>query len=200
MRQALKKVTQTGGTATLAKVPGYKPPARPAPCQKHNPKAAAICPNSISSPSPGMLPADDPAFVCIVVIDDPRTTKVEHVYGGTIAARSCQDRRACRGLHEFAAHRARPKSVRNRFLPMIFRDLIPALPRVTASGPLDGEVRAHRLLARGGSRHAVRRHPRHRGGRPPFHWRRAAAGSIRDSRRNRPAGGSRSGGRLAARA
>jgi cell division protein FtsI/penicillin-binding protein 2 len=32
-----------------------------------------------------MLPAHDPAFVCIVVIDDPRTTKVNR-YGGTIAA------------------------------------------------------------------------------------------------------------------
>ena len=33
----------------------------------------------------GMLPADDPAFVCVVVIDDPRTTEVKR-YGGTIAA------------------------------------------------------------------------------------------------------------------
>ena len=32
-----------------------------------------------------MLPARNPAFVCVVVIDDPRTTKVTR-YGGTIAA------------------------------------------------------------------------------------------------------------------
>jgi cell division protein FtsI/penicillin-binding protein 2 len=33
----------------------------------------------------GMMPAQDPAFVCVVVIDDPRTQKVTR-YGGTIAA------------------------------------------------------------------------------------------------------------------
>ena len=32
-----------------------------------------------------MLPAKDPDFVCVVVIDDPRTDKVSR-YGGTIAA------------------------------------------------------------------------------------------------------------------
>ena len=32
-----------------------------------------------------MMPAEDPAFVCVVVIDDPSTTKVNR-YGGTIAA------------------------------------------------------------------------------------------------------------------
>jgi cell division protein FtsI/penicillin-binding protein 2 len=32
-----------------------------------------------------MMPAQDPAFVCVVVIDDPRTQKVTR-YGGTIAA------------------------------------------------------------------------------------------------------------------
>ena len=33
----------------------------------------------------GMLPAENPAFVCVVVIDDPQTTEVKR-YGGTIAA------------------------------------------------------------------------------------------------------------------
>ena len=32
-----------------------------------------------------MMPADDPAFVAVVVIDDPQTNKVSR-YGGTIAA------------------------------------------------------------------------------------------------------------------
>jgi cell division protein FtsI/penicillin-binding protein 2 len=31
------------------------------------------------------MPADDPAFVCYVVIEDPKTTEVTR-YGGTIAA------------------------------------------------------------------------------------------------------------------
>jgi cell division protein FtsI/penicillin-binding protein 2 len=32
-----------------------------------------------------MMPAEDPAFVCLVVVDDPLTTEI-HRYGGTIAA------------------------------------------------------------------------------------------------------------------
>ena len=32
----------------------------------------------------GMLPADDPEFVCVVVVDDPQTTAVSR-YGGSIA-------------------------------------------------------------------------------------------------------------------
>jgi cell division protein FtsI/penicillin-binding protein 2 len=32
-----------------------------------------------------MLPAEKPAFVCVVVVDDPQTTEVKR-YGGTIAA------------------------------------------------------------------------------------------------------------------
>ena len=31
------------------------------------------------------MPADDPAFVCVVVVDAPTTDKVKH-FGGTIAA------------------------------------------------------------------------------------------------------------------
>jgi cell division protein FtsI/penicillin-binding protein 2 len=31
-----------------------------------------------------MMPANEPAFVCIVVVDDPRTTKV-NIFGGSIA-------------------------------------------------------------------------------------------------------------------
>ena len=33
----------------------------------------------------GMLPAEDPKFVCVVVVDDPRTTEVG-LGGGSIAA------------------------------------------------------------------------------------------------------------------
>jgi cell division protein FtsI/penicillin-binding protein 2 len=33
----------------------------------------------------GMMPAQDPAFVCIVVIDDPRISSLKH-QGGLIAA------------------------------------------------------------------------------------------------------------------
>jgi cell division protein FtsI/penicillin-binding protein 2 len=85
MRVALSKVTEQGGTATLAAVPGYKVAGKTGTAKKHNPHGRGYLPNSYTVSFVGMLPADDPAFVCIVVIDDPQTTKVSR-YGGTIAA------------------------------------------------------------------------------------------------------------------
>lgn len=85
MRAALEKVTQTGGTATLAAVPGYKVAGKTGTAKRHNPNGPGYLANSYTVSFAGMLPADDPAFVGIVVIDDPKTNKVTR-YGGTIAA------------------------------------------------------------------------------------------------------------------
>jgi len=85
MREALAKVTEKGGTATLAAVPGYKVAGKTGTAKKHNPKGRGYLANSYTVSFAGMMPAHDPAFVGIVVIDDPRTTKVSR-YGGTIAA------------------------------------------------------------------------------------------------------------------
>ena len=85
LRDSLAKVTMTGGTATLAAVPGYKVAGKTGTAKKHNPNGRGYLPNSYTVSFAGMLPAHDPAFVGIVVIDDPRTTKVTR-YGGTIAA------------------------------------------------------------------------------------------------------------------
>jgi len=85
MRAALQKVTETGGTATLAAVPGYKVAGKTGTAKRHNPNGRGYLPNSYTVSFAGMLPAEDPAFVGIVVIDDPRTNKVTR-YGGTIAA------------------------------------------------------------------------------------------------------------------
>ena len=85
MREALAKVTETGGTATLAAVPGHKVAGKTGTAKRHNPNGRGYLANSYTVSFAGMLPANDPAFVCIVVIDDPRTNKVSR-YGGTIAA------------------------------------------------------------------------------------------------------------------
>ncbi len=84
MRAALQKVTEPGGTATLAAVPGFKVAGKTGTAKRHNPKGGYFA-NSYTVSFAGMLPAEDPAFVCIVVIDDPKTTEVTR-YGGTIAA------------------------------------------------------------------------------------------------------------------
>jgi cell division protein FtsI/penicillin-binding protein 2 len=84
MRAALVKVVEKGGTATLAAVPGFKVAGKTGTVQKHNPKGGYFA-NSYIVSFAGMMPAQNPAFVCMVVVDDPRTNKVK-IYGGTVAA------------------------------------------------------------------------------------------------------------------
>jgi cell division protein FtsI/penicillin-binding protein 2 len=83
MRAAMEKVTQTGGTAKLAAVPGFRVLGKTGTCNKHNPRGGYFKDKYIVS-FVGAMPAQDPAFVCLVVIDDPRTKKV-NTYGGSIA-------------------------------------------------------------------------------------------------------------------
>jgi cell division protein FtsI/penicillin-binding protein 2 len=83
MRGALEKVVDVKGTALLAKVPGYLAGGKTGTAIRI--KDGLYQPGHYTVSFAGMLPAEDPAFVCIVVIDDPLTNKVKR-YGGTIAA------------------------------------------------------------------------------------------------------------------
>ncbi|MEO7098300.1 MAG: penicillin-binding protein 2 [Luteolibacter sp.] len=83
MRTALEKVVEKGGTATLAAVPGHKVAGKTGTVQKHN-KNGGYLPGSYIVSFVGIMPSQNPAFVCLVVVDDPRTKNV-HIYGGTIA-------------------------------------------------------------------------------------------------------------------
>jgi len=82
MRKALQKVTEKGGTATLARVAGYPVGGKTGTARRIKDGNYQVGHYTVSFA--GMLPAQDPAFVCVVVIDDPRTQKVKH-FGGTIA-------------------------------------------------------------------------------------------------------------------
>ncbi len=84
MRQALKKVVGTGGTASLAAVPGFDSAGKTGTVQKFNPATRKYYNGKYIVSFVGMMPADDPAFVCLVVVDDPRTKKC-NIYGGSIA-------------------------------------------------------------------------------------------------------------------
>lgn len=85
MRSALHKVTLLGGTATKACVPGYKVCGKTGTAVKHDPKRGGYIQGAYVVSFAGFMPADDPAFVCYVVIDEPQTTEVPR-YGGAIAA------------------------------------------------------------------------------------------------------------------
>jgi cell division protein FtsI/penicillin-binding protein 2 len=83
MRGALEKVVDIKGTAAQAKVPGYSGAGKTGTAVRIDKGRYQAGHYTVSYA--GMLPAKDPAFVCVVVIDDPLTTKVTR-YGGTIAA------------------------------------------------------------------------------------------------------------------
>lgn len=85
MRAALEKVTEKGGTATVAAVPGFRVAGKTGTARRIAPGGRGYLANSYTVSFAGMMPAQDPAFVCVVVIDDPRTNKVTR-YGGTVAA------------------------------------------------------------------------------------------------------------------
>lgn len=85
MLAAMEKVVEKGGTATAAAVPGFRVAGKTGTARRVAPNGRGYLPNSYTVSFVGMMPAQDPAFVCVVVIDDPKTTKVTR-YGGTIAA------------------------------------------------------------------------------------------------------------------
>lgn len=82
---AMEKVVQKGGTATAAAVPGFRVAGKTGTAKRVAPNGRGYLSNSYTVSFVGMMPAQDPAFVCVVVIDDPKTNKVKR-YGGTIAA------------------------------------------------------------------------------------------------------------------
>ena len=84
MRRALATVVDPKGTARRAKVEGHEVAGKTGTTVKINPKGGYLHGRYTVSFA-GMMPAEDPAFVCVVVVDDPQTTKVKR-YGGTIAA------------------------------------------------------------------------------------------------------------------
>lgn len=85
MRTALHKVTLLGGTALNACVEGHKVAGKTGTAIKHDPERGGYVNGAYVVSFAGFMPAEDPAFVCYVVIDEPKTTEVP-LYGGTIAA------------------------------------------------------------------------------------------------------------------
>jgi cell division protein FtsI/penicillin-binding protein 2 len=85
MREALQKVTETGGTATRAAVDGFAVAGKTGTAKKAHENARGYHPTHRVVSFAGMMPAADPAFVCVVVIDTPRTTVLKHS-GGLMAA------------------------------------------------------------------------------------------------------------------
>ena len=85
MRRALATVVSLRGTAKRAKVDGFQPAGKTGTTVKINTKGGGYMHGRYTVSFAGMMPAEKPAFVCVVVVDDPQTNEVKR-YGGTIAA------------------------------------------------------------------------------------------------------------------
>lgn len=81
---ALAAVTKQGGTARLADVPGFSVAGKTGTAQKVDPKGGYAAGKYVVS-FIGYLPAEDPAFVCLVMIDDAKVGGGMN-YGGVLAA------------------------------------------------------------------------------------------------------------------
>ena len=81
---ALAAVTGAGGTAKLAAVPGFATAGKTGTAQKVDPNGG-YTPGKYVVSFLGYLPAENPAFVCFVMIDDAKLSSGLN-YGGLVAA------------------------------------------------------------------------------------------------------------------
>jgi len=82
MRQLLARVTEPGGTAPMAAIEGIRVGGKTGTAQKVSPETRRYAPGKYVSTFMGFLPAEDPALVIVVVIDEPKGMH----YGGVVAA------------------------------------------------------------------------------------------------------------------
>ena len=81
---ALIGVTQPGGTATFARVNGFNVAGKTGTAQKVSDKGG-YAPGKYVVSFVGYMPAEDPKFVCLVMVDDPQISSSLN-YGGLVAA------------------------------------------------------------------------------------------------------------------
>jgi cell division protein FtsI/penicillin-binding protein 2 len=85
IRTALRDVVSDRGTAAAAAVPGFTIGGKTGTAQKVDPKGGYEQGKYVVSFS-GYLPAENPEFVGLVVLDDAHTKNPELNYGGLVAA------------------------------------------------------------------------------------------------------------------
>jgi cell division protein FtsI (penicillin-binding protein 3) len=80
--EMLAGVTETGGTGTLAAVPGFHVAGKTGTAQKQDPITGGYSRDKRIASFIGFLPAEQPRIVVLVVVDEPTTSP----YGGVVAA------------------------------------------------------------------------------------------------------------------
>ena len=88
-RQALKSVIEEGGTATRADVERYSEGGKTGTAEIWDPsigKSGDYSKTRKTVSFAGILPIEEPKFVCVVVLEEPRAKKDYNFGGGTVAA------------------------------------------------------------------------------------------------------------------
>ena len=80
---ALKDVVSKQGTAQKAEVPGFRVAGKTGTAQKVDPRGGYFSGRYVTS-FVGFMPADDPKFTLLVLLDDP-TMKEGAAFGGVVA-------------------------------------------------------------------------------------------------------------------
>lgn len=84
MRKALLTVMEPGGTGQRCRVPGFKVGGKTGTARRFSENRGGYADGQYVCSFAGIVPIENPAFVCLVVVDNPRTQQFTH-YGGTIA-------------------------------------------------------------------------------------------------------------------
>ena len=82
VREMMVSVTEPGGTGTKAALPGYRVAGKTGTAQKVDPVTGGYSPDKRVSSFIGFVPAENPALVIAVAVDEPKGK----TYGGLIAA------------------------------------------------------------------------------------------------------------------
>jgi len=121
----LETVVEPGGTATKARMDEYRVAGKTGTAQKVDPIARGYSDKRIAS-FVGVVPAEDPRAVILVVIDEPKTD----VYGGLVAAPAFKEIAS-----QMMPHVGAPKS---REMPVVAAKPEPVVAKPPPPPPAEG--------------------------------------------------------------
>lgn len=154
----LESVVEQGGTATKARMDEYRVAGKTGTAQKVDPIAGGYSDKRIASFA-GMVPAEDPRAVILVVIDEPKTD----VYGGLVAAPAFKEIATAAMPHlsvprsreappsaKPVAVRPEPKPKPEKNVVVIQLDKLEQMDAVTEDGVVEGAVKVPDVRGLGG--------------------------------------------------
>ena len=148
----LESVVAKGGTATKAAMEDYRVAGKTGTAQKVDPVAGGYSDKRIASFA-GLLPAENPRAVILVIVDEPKTD----VYGGTVAAPAFKEI-ATAAMAHLAVPPSREVPLPSTALPVVAAQLPPAkvvparavVEEVVAENVEPGSVRVPDVMGQAG--------------------------------------------------